>query len=318
MKKIKVGVVGVGYFGRFHAEKYAGLEQADLVGISDLDSSRAEEVARRCRTRPFSRYGDLIGDVQAVSIAVPTRLHYPVAADFLRQGVDVLLEKPITSTVEEADQLIRLAEGKGLILQVGQLERFNGALLASREIIQDPFLFESHRLSPFLERGADVSVVLDLMIHDIDVLLSLVPSEVSDIHATGSPVVTSQLDTVTARVEFKNGCIAQLEASRVAEEKTRKTRIHQADGVITIDYLSQKAFLSRTGTIPGASGSNPLSEEITVRKADLVEAEIQSFLQSVRDRQTPRVSGRDGKRALEMALKIVESATERNRNLVTV
>jgi predicted dehydrogenase len=231
--------------------------------------------------------------------------------------VDVLLEKPITSTVEEADQLIRLAEGKGLILQVGQLERFNGALIASREIIQDPFLFESHRLSPFLGRGADVDVVLDLMIHDIDILLSLVPSEVSGVHATGSPVVTSQLDTVTARVEFKNGCIAQLEASRAAEEKTRKTRIHQADGVITIDYLSQKVFLSRTGTIPGASGSNPLLEEISVRKADLVEAEIQSFLQSVRDRQTPRVSGRDGKRALEMALKIVESATERNRNLVT-
>jgi predicted dehydrogenase len=315
VKKIKVGVVGVGYFGRFHAEKYAGMDQADLVGISDVDLSRAEDVARRCRTRPFSQYTDLIGHVQAVSITVPTRLHYPVAADFLNHGVDVLIEKPITSTVEEADRLIRLAEERSLILQVGHLERFNGALLASREYIRNPLLFESRRLSPFLGRGADVDVVLDLMIHDIDVLLSLVSSEVSAVHATGNPVVTSQLDTAVVRIEFENGCVARLEASRVADEKARKTLIHQEEGVITIDYLSQKAFLSRPGTLPDAAGSIPPLEEISVHKADLVEAEILSFLQSVRDRQPPPVSGRDGKRALEMALRIVESAAERNRNL---
>ena len=315
MKKVNVGVVGVGFFGRFHAEKYAGMEEVELVGVSDVDPSRAEDVARRCRTRPFLQYRDLIGRVQAVSIAVPTRLHYPVAADFLEQGVDVLLEKPLTRTLEEADLLIRLAEGKGLILQVGQLERFNGALLASREIIRNPFLFESQRSSPFPGRGADVDVVLDLMIHDIDVLLSLVPHEVSAVQATGSPVVTSQLDTVEARIEFEKGCIARMKASRVAEEKIRQTRIHQADGVITIDYLSQKASFARMGAPSRGPASDAISRDIFVRKVDLLETEIRSFLQSVRDRQPPRVSGRDGKRALEVALRIVRSAAEGTRQV---
>jgi predicted dehydrogenase len=311
VKKVRVGVVGVGYFGRFHAEKYALLEEVELVGISDIDPVRAEEVARRCSTQAYSRYRDLLGQVEAVSIAVPTRLHAAVAADFLERGVDVLLEKPMTSTLDEADQLIRLAEGHHRILQVGQLERFNGALLASKDIIRNPLLFESHRSSPFPGRGTDVDVVLDVMIHDIDILLSLIPSEVRSIQAAGSRVLTPQLDTVTARIEFKNGSIARMEASRVAEEKTRRTLVHQSNGTITIDYLSQKASFSRGEPAPGASDSGASSQEISVQKVDLLKAEILSFLESVRNRKPPRVSGRDGRRALEMALRIGKRATEK-------
>jgi predicted dehydrogenase len=315
VERVKVGVVGAGFFGRFHAEKVAAMEGAELVGVSDVDPSRAEEVARRCRTRPFSDHRDLVGQVQAVSIAVPTRLHYAVAADFLEQGVDVLLEKPITRTLEEADELIRMAEARGLILQVGQLERFNGALVASREIVRSPYLFESHRSSPFPGRGADVDVVLDLMIHDIDALLSLVSQEVRAVKATGSPVVTPLLDKVEARVEFVNGCVARMKASRVAEEKVRQTRIHQADGVITIDYLSQKAFLLPTVPSPAGGESDAIPRDLAAQKVDLLEAEIRSFVRSVRDRRPPFVSGRDGKRALEVALKIAESASEDPRRV---
>ena len=310
MERIKVGVVGVGYFGQYHAEKYAGMEGVELVGVADVDSSRVEEVAHRFQTRPFYDHRDLIDKVRAVSIAVPTQYHYQVTADFFNQGVDVLLEKPITSTLEEANRLIELGKAKGLILQIGQLERFNGAFVASKEIIQNPLRIESFRTSPFPGRGIDVNVVLDLMIHDIDILLSVVPSEVRQIHASGMPVVTPQLDTASARVEFENGCIANLEANRVAEEKVRKTRIHQANGSLTIDYLFQRASFSRRGMVSDEGTSGEPCQEIPVQKVDLLGAEIQSFLQSVRHRKAARVSGWDGRRALEVALKIVRTISE--------
>ncbi len=250
MDKIKVGVVGVGYLGQFHAEKYAKMEEVELVGVVDIDLSRAREIAKRHHTQPFFHHSDLFDKVQAVSIAVPTPSHHSIAKDFFLHGIDILLEKPIAKTLEEADELIGLAESKELVLQVGHLERFNGALVATEGMVQDPVFIESHRLGPFSGRGTDVDVVIDLMIHDIDILLCLMKAEVRKIDAIGLPVLTPYADFANARIEFENGCVASLTASRVSKEKTRRTRIFQPDGTLTIDYLTQKAFLTKKAASP--------------------------------------------------------------------
>ena len=313
MEKLKVGVVGVGYFGQFHAEKYANIEEVELVGVVDVDASRARKIAKRCRTKPFEHHADLFNKIQAVSIAVPTPFHYSTTKDFFLQGIDVLLEKPVSNTLEQADELIGLAESKGLIFQVGHLERFNGALSGLEGRVQHPWFIESHRLAPFSGRGAEVDVVLDLMVHDIDILLSLVNSKVKEFQAVGIPILTHSPDIANARIEFENGCIASLTASRVSEERIRKTRIFQPDGILSIDYLSQKLFLSKKG-VPLGEEKIPqmITEEIPVKKIDLLEAEIHSFLQSVRSRKDARVSGLDGKRALALALQIIHKMNDLN------
>lgn len=308
-----MGVVGVGYFGQFHAEKYAKIEEVELVGVVDVDGSRAREIAKRYRTQPFFRNADLFQKVQAVSIAVPTPFHYPIAKECFLQGIDVLLEKPISSTLEEADELISLAESKGLILQVGHLERFNGALSSLEGRVQHPRFIESHRLGPFSGRGADVDVVLDLMVHDLDILLSLVNAKVKQFQAIGIPILTHTPDIANVRIEFENGCTANLTASRVSDEKIRKTRIFQPDGILSIDYLLQKLFFSKKVVLPGKEKmSEMLREEIPVKKIDLLETEIHSFLQSVRNRKGPQVSGTDGRRALGLALQIIQKIDDLN------
>lgn len=311
MEKIKVGVVGVGYFGQFHAEKYAKMDEVELVGVVDIDPSRARTVAKACRTQSFSHHSEVLDRVQAVSIAVPTPLHYAVAKDFLLRGIDVLLEKPISKNVEEAGELIELAASKGLILQVGHLEQFNGPLLALEGMIQNPLFIESNRLGPFLMRGTDIDVVLDLMIHDIEIILSWVDAKVKWFHAVGIPVLTPHIDIANVRMEFENGCTVNLTASRVSREKVRKIRLFQPNGYLSIDFLSQKVvFASKK------EGSNPgefpeiFVQKIPIKKVDPLETEIQSFLQCVRSRKPPRVSGRDGKRALELALQITRQIQE--------
>jgi len=313
VEKIKVGVVGVGYFGKFHAEKYAKIKEVELVGVVDVDTSRAKEIAKRYRTQPFNHHADLFNKVQAVSIAVPTPFHYSMTKDFFLQGIDVLLEKPISNTLEEADELIELAESKDLIFQVGHLERFNGALSGLEGRVQHPWFIESHRLGPFSGRGTEVDVVLDLMVHDIDILLSLVNSKVKQFQAVGIPILTHTSDVANARIEFENGCTASLTASRVSNEKIRKTWIFQTDGILSIDYLSQTLSLSKKG-VPLEKEKIPemVTEEIPVQKIDLLEAEIHSFLQSVRDRKKARVSGGDGKQALELALQIIQKIDDLN------
>jgi predicted dehydrogenase len=311
VKKIRVGVVGVGYLGQFHAEKYANMEGVELAGVVDIDAPRAKEIAKRCRVQPFFHHSHLFGKVQAVSIAVPTLLHYPITKDFFLQGIDVLLEKPISQTLEEADELIGLAESKGLIFQVGHLERFNGALSALQGMVQSPLYIESHRLSPFPGRGTDVNVVLDLMIHDIDILLSLVNSKVKEIDAVGIPILTPHSDIANARIEFENGCRANVTASRVSKEKIRRTRIFLPNGTLSIDYLTQKVSLTKRVDDPRKNKIPEIvTEEIPVKKVDSLEVEIHSFLQSVRDRKRARVSGWDGKRALEVALQIIQKIDE--------
>jgi len=314
VKKIRVGVVGVGYLGQFHAEKYANMEGVELAGVVDIDAPRAKEIAKRCRVQSFFHHSHLFGKVQAVSIAVPTLLHYPITKDFFLQGIDVLLEKPISQTLEEADELIGLAESKGLIFQVGHLERFNGALSALQGMVQSPLYIESHRLSPFPGRGTDVNVVLDLMIHDIDILLSLVNSKVKEIDAVGIPILTPHSDIANARIEFENGCRANVTASRVSKEKIRRTRIFLPNGTLSIDYLIQKVSLTKRVDDPIKHKIPEIvTEEIPVTKVDSLEAEIHSFLQSVRDRKRVRVSGWDGKRALEVALQIIQKIDRLNK-----
>ena len=311
MEKIRVGVVGVGYFGQFHAEKFSKMEEAELVGVVDIDPARAREIAKRYRTRPFLQHSDLFDKVEAVSIAVPTRLHHSIAKDFFLHGIDVFLEKPISKTLDEADELVGLAESKNLILQVGHLERFNGALLALEGFIRNPLFIESHRLGPFPRRGADVDVVLDLMIHDIDLILSWVNAGVKWFHAVGIPILTPRLDIVNVRIEFENGCTANMTASRVSKEKTRKIRIFQPNGYLSIDFLSQKASFSGKMSVPKREDIPEIvTREIPIEKVDPLKAEIQSFLQSVRERKPPRVSGRDGKRALDLALQIARKIEE--------
>ena len=314
MEKIKIGIVGVGYFGQFHAEKYAKIEETELIGVVDVDVSGAKEVAKRYRTQSFQHHTDLFNKVQAVSIAVPTPFHYSITKDFFLKGIDVLLEKPISNTLEEAEELTGLAESRGLIFQIGHLERFNGALSGIEGRVHHPRFIESHRLGPFSGRGSEVDVVLDLMIHDLDILLTLVKSRVKSLQAVGIPILTPYPDIANARIEFENGCIASLTASRVSKEKVRKTRIFRPEEILSVDYLSQKLFLSRKqGPLKEGKVPEMVMEEIPVNKIDLVEAEIRSFLQSVRNRKPARVSGLDGKRALGLALQIIKQIDDLNK-----
>jgi len=314
VEKLKVGVVGVGYFGQFHAEKYSKIKEVELVGLVDADPPRVREMAKRYRTQPFEHYFDLFKKVQAVSIAVPTPFHYSLTKDFFLQGIDVLLEKPISTTLEEADEMIALAESRNLVFQLGHLERFNGALSGLEGRVRDPRFIESHRLGPFTGRGAEVDVVLDLMIHDIDILLNLVSSKVKQLQAVGVSILTQYPDIANARIEFENGCAASLTASRVSTDRVRKTRIFQPDGILSIDYLSQELFFSKKGV---SSEEEKMPEmaiaQIPVQKTDLLEAEIRSFLQSVRNRNNPRVSGLDGRRALDLALQIIQKIDDLNK-----
>ncbi len=311
MEKIRVGVVGAGYFGQFHIEKYLKMEGVELVGVADIDPARCHQIARRYAVQTYTHHSGLLGKVQSVSIATPTPFHHTIAKTFLLQGVDVLLEKPIASTLKEADDLIALAEANHCVLQIGHLERFNGAFLAVEEMISHPVFIQSQRLSPFSGRGTDVNVVLDLMVHDIDIALHLIQSEIKEIDATGISILTSSADVALAHLTFENGSRANLIASRVSQEKVRQTRIFQTDGTITIDYLSQTAHLSKKRAQPGKSEIFEMGlEEIPVERTDLLEAEIRSFLQSVRDRKAPKVSGLEGRKVLEVALTVIHQMEE--------
>jgi len=242
-KHIRAAVVGVGYLGQFHAQKYAKMENVELVGVVDTDIERAHEIASALSSRAYSNYRDLFGKVDAVSIVVPTSAHFEVSRAFLEHNIDLLIEKPITTTIEEADALIGISESRGLLVQVGHLERYNPAVVALKDIIKNPIFIESHRLSIFKSRATDVSVVLDLMIHDIDIILNFVKSEQKHIHATGMPVVTANVDIANARLEFRNGCVANITASRISMKDERKIRIFQRDAYISIDFANHEATI---------------------------------------------------------------------------
>lgn len=305
MERIRTAVVGVGYLGQFHAEKYAQLAEAELVAVVDTDRSRVDEVAAKVGTTGFTDYREIIDRVDAVSIVVPTQYHFPVAKAFLDRGVHVLLEKPITTTVEEADELIRIADERQLVFQVGHLERFNPVVMALDDILTVPRFVESIRIAPFKPRGTDVNVVLDLMIHDIDIIQHIVDSPVKQINSIGAPVFTDEEDIANARIQFENGCVANVTASRISMKSERRMRIFQPDSYITVDFQNKKLAQFRKGAgemLPGVP--NVIVDERNFEPGDALKAEIVSFLECIRTGAAPVVSGRDGKRALETALLI--------------
>ncbi|MCK4377894.1 MAG: Gfo/Idh/MocA family oxidoreductase [Deltaproteobacteria bacterium] len=306
-KKLRVGVVGVGHLGRFHVQKYADMPDVDLVGVVDINQKQAQEIANQYHARVFAIAEELYPQVDAVSVVVPTVDHYQVACQALNSGIHVLLEKPIAATVAEAEELVRLAESKQCILQIGHLERFNPAFVAGLEITRQPRFLEVHRLSPFTFRSVDVDVVLDLMIHDLDLVLCLVKSPISEIFAVGVPVLSDQVDIANVRIHFANGAVCNLTASRVSIQKERKIRLFQPDVYISMDLANsslvqcEKKELDYYSPIP----------DISVRKyeypeADSLKLEIESFTRSVRAQSKPVVSGADGLAALKVAFRIKE------------
>lgn len=303
---LRVGVVGVGYLGRFHAQKYAALPGVTLVAVVDTNTKRAAEIAQEAQTIGLTDYRALFGQVDCVSIAVPTQFHHAVARDFLSHDIDVLVEKPLTATAAEGQELVALADRYQRILQVGHLERFNPALRSLTGILTAPRFIECQRVAPFVERGTDVDVVRDLMIHDLDVILSLVRSPVTSIEAFGVPVLTSEPDIANARLRFASGCIANVTASRVALKRERKMRVFQPDTYLVVDYGEHRIRICRRepGVQPGTL-PNLTFEEREVGGEDALEEEIRAFLQAVRDRGQPVVSGQDGLQALEIAERIV-------------
>ena len=305
MEKARYAVIGTGHLGRFHAEKYASLPDCDLAGVVDTNLPAAKELAERLHTRAFSDYHELLGEVDAVSIAVPTHLHHAIASDCLAAGVDCLIEKPITVTLAEADDLIGKARANDCLIQVGHLERFNPAVLELARHLDSPRFIESHRLAPFNPRANDVSVVLDLMIHDIDIILDVVDSEVDRIDASGTDVLTRDIDIANARIVFQNGCVANVTASRVSQKSERKMRIFQEDAYLSVDFgdrVFKRYHKGDKEMFPGIPEIE--SEESSFADGDALMAEIRHFATCVQQRNAPLVSGQAGRRALATAIEI--------------
>ncbi|MFH7325208.1 Gfo/Idh/MocA family oxidoreductase [Desulfurivibrio sp. C05AmB] len=306
MKKIRVGVIGVGHLGKFHAAKYAAMDEVDLVGVADINRELAAEVAGDCGTIPFADYHQLLPQVEAVSIVVPTVHHHRVAMDCLEQGVDILLEKPMTTTLAEADELIAKAAARQCILQVGHIERYNPAVTALGQYVTRPLFIESHRIHMFKPRGLDVDVVLDLMIHDIDIILSIVDSPISSVHTVGVPVVTRSTDIANARIIFENGCTANITVSRISKENIRRLRIFQPKSYLSVDYAKKTLMVIRLKDQLNEQGL-PQEEVIhlALPEQDALEAELRDFVKNVDERSTPQVSGAQGRLALQVAQEIM-------------
>jgi predicted dehydrogenase len=302
---LRTAVIGVGYLGRFHAQKYAQLSGSKLVGVVDANADARAKVAAELGTQAFGDYRELFGKTDAVSLAVPTPLHHAIGCELLKNGIDVLIEKPIATTVSEARELVDLAQKHGRVLQVGHLERFNPAVLAAAERLRTPRFVESHRLAPFKQRGTDVSVVLDLMIHDIDLIQELVGTPIESIDAVGATVFSGEIDIVNARLRFKGGCVANTTASRISLKQERKIRIFQDDAYLSVD-MQQKILtvIRKKDQAPVESPAQVSIEEESFDQGDALLAEIEAFLKAVRERSTPVVTGEDGLRALETAMKI--------------
>jgi predicted dehydrogenase len=302
---LRVAVIGVGHLGRHHARILSTLPGATLVGVVDVKPERAAEIAAAHGSRSFTDYHDLLDQVDAVSIAVPTEAHLDVASAFLDRGIPVLVEKPLAPSVEDADRMIGLATARGTVLAVGHTERFNPAVAAASRLLQDPRFIEVHRLGTFPERSLDIDVVFDLMIHDLDVVLSIVRAPVASVEAVGVPVLTGRVDIANARLRFENGCIANITASRISRDRVRKIRFFQPDAYLSIDYAAQEVEVYRLvrgkGVRPGIEGG-----KLDVPREEPLVRELADFLGAVREGRPPLVTGQDGRRALELAERITE------------
>lgn len=310
MDKVRVGVIGVGRLGQHHARIYADLPNAELVGVVDTDQQRANKIAKTYRTQALFEHDMLMGKVDAVSIAVPTSAHYAIAREFLENGVHLLIEKPITETVQQARELVEIAHDKNLTLQVGHVERFNAAIVELRNIIKDPAFIEVHRLGPYDPRVQDVGVVLDLMIHDIDIILDVVNSPVKSVDAVGVAIFSDKEDIANARIHFESGCIANITASRITPKKTRKIRFFQEDAYISIDYMkpTMEVFTKEVVENP-REGMPPIDikrKKVKLKVQEPLKAELEHFLECIERGSKPQITGEKARDALQLAVDISE------------
>ena len=317
-KKTKIGVVGVGHLGQHHTKHYSNLDGANLVGVFDLNQERCKAVATKYEIKAYEALGDLLSNTEAVSVVTPTEEHKKVAEQCIKKGKHVFIEKPITKTVAEAELLIALAKEKGTIIQVGHIERLNAALLPLEEFDINPKYIEVQRLAPYMSRGTDVPVVLDLMIHDIDLVLALVRSPVREISANGISIMTNSVDMANARIQFQNGTVANITSSRVAKDRVRKMKVFQQDLYITVDFLRSLTEVYRVmdadKSDPSAIMSAPLVskgrhrqifyEKPTIKKQDALKMELENFIEATQGKVKPIVDGAAGKEALDLALQI--------------
>jgi predicted dehydrogenase len=311
---LRVAVIGVGHLGRHHARIFSALPGAQLVAVVDTNRGRAEEIARTVNTQAFFDARELAGKVDAVTIAVPTEGHRDIALPFLKAGIPVLVEKPMARTLDEADELISAAANSSVALAVGQTERFNPAVDAARPLLVDPRFIEVHRLGTFPDRSLDIDVVFDLMIHDLDVVLSLVKADVESIEAVGVPVLTGRVDIANVRLRFANGCIANLTASRISRDRVRKIRFFQPAAYLSIDYAAQKIELWRlvkgAGPMPSIEGG-----EVPVVNEEPLKRELADFVDAIVSKRAPLVDGHQGRRALALAQRITDKMTTEQQSL---
>jgi len=313
---LKVGVVGVGHLGQHHARVYSELREAKLIGVADPDKARAREVAQKCRCDHFGDPAEMLGLVDAVSIVAPTHLHHAVAAPFLKRGVHCLIEKPLSTDLGQADELIAMAKASGAKLQVGHIERFNPALLAIHDKVGDPLFIEAHRLGPYSPRNIDTGVVLELMIHDLDIVRALVGADkkVIKVDAVGLPVLSPTEDIANVRLTFEGGCVANLTASRVTLSKQRKIRLFSKEGYVSVDFLAKQAKVYRLkeGADPTQAGSllgltrMVATETLKIRDDEQLKLELAAFVKACREGSAPVVSGEDGREAVRLALLVQE------------
>jgi len=306
---VRVGVIGVGYLGQHHARVYSELPGVELVGVVDINKERAKEVAERYFTSAFFDYQDLFGKVDAVSIVVPTVIHRDIAGRFIEQGINILIEKPVTTSLEEARELMEMANKKNVVLQVGHIERFNSAVVELSKIVDHPIFIDCSRMGPYVNRNTDVGVVLDLMIHDIDIVMSIVRDKVVKINASGYPVFSREEDIANAQLVFSNGCIANLTASRITRKKIRRMEVTQLDSFISIDYLEQELAVYKK-----TSSSFPylLMEKPPMQKGEPLRLELEHFIKCVRNGEKPLVGLEEGTNALEVALNILEEIKKKH------
>ncbi|MDY6973737.1 MAG: Gfo/Idh/MocA family oxidoreductase [Thermodesulfobacteriota bacterium] len=306
--KLRVGVIGVGHLGEFHVQKYQAIPTVELVGVVDINQDRLNEIAQRYNVQVYGGHHEIIDRVDAVSLAVPTEIHFAVARDLLSSGIHVLIEKPITYRLEDADNLLSLARKRDLILQVGLVERFNPAVVKMESLVNRPIFVESHRMNLPTKRGTDVDVVLDLMIHDLDVILHMIRSEVKDVHAVGMSVITEKTDIANVRIIFVDGTVANLTASRVSGKMLRKIRVFQPDAYISADCGKREITVIMLDNESKDLDGFPevITDKLKFPDSDPLADEVHSFVNAVRNGSEPVVTGSDGRRALEIALGIIE------------
>jgi predicted dehydrogenase len=322
---LRVAVIGVGSLGQHHARVYSQMkEQVELIGVADLDEGQAKSVASKCKCAFFKDARQLLGKVDAVSIAVPTRFHFEVASVFLNAGVHCLVEKPMTTDLSEADRLLEIAREKKALLQVGHIERFNPAILALKAFKTEPLFIEADRLGPYSPRNIDTSVVLELMIHDLDIVLDMVDRPVESVHAVGVPVLSPTEDIANVRLTFEGGCVANVTASRVTMDKQRKIRIFSKEAYFSVDYLSKQVKVYRLKEGTDATQAHSMMglakmvqiETLKIKDEEQLKLELESFIEAVREGKRPVVSGQQGREAVALSLEIQRQIEEHRKKVL--